>query len=168
MHFTKYSVVGSLLCAFTAWASPVAQIQALASEVDDVLSKRSVLGRRQDGCTTENPITGVDDGFIVPRQNIYDMERDGDLWNIYILGLLQMQERDQRDPLSFYRISCKCFHFASCKIVCLDISDTGNSYPLSAFWQKLRRTATYLWQYRMGQSHLQYILHMAPRLHSAI
>ena len=107
MHFSKYSVVGSLLCALTAWASPVAQIKALKSEVDEVLSKRSTLERRQDGCTTENPITGVEDGFIVPRQNIYDMEQDGDLWNIYILGLLQMQNKDQRDPLSYYRIACE-------------------------------------------------------------
>ena len=107
MHLSKYTVVGSLLCAFTAWASPVAQIRALASEVDDVLSKRNVFERRQEGCSTENPITGVEDGFIVTRQNIYDMERDGDLWNIYILGLLRMQERDQRDPLSYYRIACK-------------------------------------------------------------
>ena len=57
----------------------------------------------------ENPITGVEDGFIVPRQNIYDMEQDGDLWNIYILGLLQMQNKDQRDPLSYYRIACESY-----------------------------------------------------------
>ena len=168
MRFSTYSALGSLLCAFTAWASPVAQIQALASEVDDVLSKRSVLGRRQEGCTTENPITGVDDGFIVPRQNIYDMERDGDLWNIYILGLLQMQERDQRDPLSFYRISCKYFHSASLVMASPHGSNMGNSYSFSTFWQKLRRPATSLWQHWMGQSHFQYIFHMAPRLHSAI
>ena len=109
MHFSKVSLVGSLLCALTAWASPIAQIQTLASEVEDALSTRKVLLRRQDGCTTENPVTGVDDGSIRARPSIYDMERDGDLWNIYILGLLRMQEKDQRDPLSYYRIACKLY-----------------------------------------------------------
>lgn len=107
MHFFKFSLVGSLLCALTAWASPIAHIQTLASEVEDALSRRNILSRRQDGCTTENPITGIDDGSILARPNIYDMEKDADLWNIYILGLLQMQDKNQRDPLSYYRIACK-------------------------------------------------------------
>ena len=103
MRFSKISVAGSLLFSLSVLASPVAQFNALASEVQDAVSSKNVLERRQ--VCSRNPLVGINDGAIVARPNIYDMEQDGDLWNLYILGLLRMQDRNQDDPLSFYRIS---------------------------------------------------------------
>ena len=103
MHFSKMSFIGSLLFVLTASASPLAHLNSLASEVEEALSNKIVLEPRQE-CSSD-PVVGIDDGAILARPNVYDMEQDGDLWNIYILGLLRMQDRDQQDPLSYYRIA---------------------------------------------------------------
>jgi tyrosinase len=55
-------------------------------------------------------ITGVQDGrgqngSVPIRMEIREMQKNADLWNLYILGLDRLQSVDQRELLSYYQLS---------------------------------------------------------------
>jgi hypothetical protein len=58
--------------------------------------------------TSPYPIVGApfpDKTSPVPvRQKIRDLEKNTDLWTLFILGLDKLQSVDQQDPLSWYQI----------------------------------------------------------------
>ncbi|CAK7214717.1 hypothetical protein SCUCBS95973_002228 [Sporothrix curviconia] len=73
------------------------------------LSRRTH-GRFGAGAGAELPfvVTGLGghrNGTIPPRQEIRQMEKDTDLWTLYILGLNMMQYTDQSELLSYYQIA---------------------------------------------------------------
>lgn len=68
---------------------------------------------RQDGPQNQTlgyyPVTGVlerelKDGSLPVRREIREMEKDQDLWTLYLLGLDFMQATQQEDPASWYKI----------------------------------------------------------------
>ena len=54
-------------------------------------------------------ITGVKDetGSVHPRLDIRSLQKNKDLWNLYLLGLVRMQAVPQDDKLSWYQIGSK-------------------------------------------------------------
>jgi tyrosinase len=46
-----------------------------------------------------------DDGELPLRQEIRNLEQNGDQWTLYLLGLSMMQFTNQSDPLSWYQIT---------------------------------------------------------------
>lgn len=56
------------------------------------------------------PVTGVQSGLrsngsIPYRLEIRELQKDGDLWNLYLLGLERLQATEQSDKLSWYQIA---------------------------------------------------------------
>lgn len=62
--------------------------------------------RAQQGHTV---VLGVRDGNVLPRLELRELQADADLWNLYLLGLRNMQDRPQvtldQDRLSFYGVA---------------------------------------------------------------
>ena len=55
-------------------------------------------------------ITGVQDGrgqdgSVPIRMEIREMQKNADLWNLYILGLDRLQSVGQKELLSYYQLS---------------------------------------------------------------
>lgn len=44
-------------------------------------------------------------GPVTPRLPVQVLARDGDMWDIYMLGLDAYQKKPENDPLSYYQIS---------------------------------------------------------------
>lgn len=83
-------------------------------------SQMSHIHSRQDGSQNQTlgyyPVTGVldrelNDGPLPVRREIREMEKDQDLWTLYLLGLDFMQATQQEDPTSWYKIMGKLVHF---------------------------------------------------------
>lgn len=58
------------------------------------------------------PVTGVldrglDNGSLPVRREIRELEKDQDLWTLYLLGLDAMQASEQAEPTSWYKIMGK-------------------------------------------------------------
>ena len=76
-------------------------------------SQASHIHRRQGGFQNQTlayvPVTGVldrelVDGSLPVRREVRDLEKDQDLWTLYLLGLDYMQASEQDDPMSWYKI----------------------------------------------------------------
>lgn len=74
---------------------------------------------RQDGRQNQTlgyyPVTGVLDrelknGSLPVRREIREMEKNEDLWTLYLLGLDFMQATQQEDPASWYKIMGELSH----------------------------------------------------------
>ena len=39
------------------------------------------------------------------RQEIRDLQKNGDLWNLYLLGLSELQRKDSNNSLSYFQIA---------------------------------------------------------------
>jgi tyrosinase len=52
------------------------------------------------------PITGPTGG-VHPRLEIRDLEQTGDMWNLFVLALVEFQNTDQNDISSYYQIAGK-------------------------------------------------------------
>lgn len=50
-------------------------------------------------------MTGVVNGDVGYRREIYELRKDEDAWNIYPLGRSRFQSIDGREPMSFYQLS---------------------------------------------------------------
>lgn len=109
---------GSSVISILAIASPFLSqtVQAIPAPQDDLprgydygtdigaLFKRDVVNMP----TTGVPYTGSDDKIPV-RQEVRDMEKNADLWELYILGLSMMQTINQSDIRSWYQIAGKYY-----------------------------------------------------------
>jgi len=49
-------------------------------------------------------ITGVQ-GTVYPRQEVRDLKRNADQWNLYLLGMERFMAKDKSDRLSYYQIA---------------------------------------------------------------
>lgn len=83
-------------------------------------TQMSHIYRRQNGFENQTlgyfPVTGVLDrdlsnGSLPVRREIRELEKDQDLWTLYLLGLDYMQASEQDDPLSWYKIMGRSFGF---------------------------------------------------------
>jgi tyrosinase len=50
-------------------------------------------------------VVGVQGTGVQPRQEIRDLEKDADMWNMYLLALSRFQAMDQREKISYYQIA---------------------------------------------------------------
>lgn len=82
----------------------------------------SHIHRRQNGSQNQTlgyfPVTGVlqrdlSNGSLPIRREIRELEKDQDLWTLYLLGLDYMQASEQDDPLSWYKIMGEVFWFCA-------------------------------------------------------
>jgi hypothetical protein len=65
--------------------------------------------RRQNG-DTPYPITGIQTGQVVPRVEIRDLQDNyPDQFNILLLGWRKLQQMNQSNFLSYFRIAGMCF-----------------------------------------------------------
>jgi tyrosinase len=67
------------------------------------------LVKRQIGRRSDLVVNGTtpDDGIRI-RQEIRELEKDQDLWTLYILALSMLQFTDQSYPLSYYSLAGLC------------------------------------------------------------
>ena len=76
-------------------------------------------------------ITGVQtgpspaDGSVPLRLEIHELQKNADLWNLYLLGLDRLQSVDQSRLLSYYQLS-------GIKLPCLILSFGVDSRPIGA------------------------------------
>ncbi|CAK7237697.1 hypothetical protein SEUCBS140593_010079 [Sporothrix eucalyptigena] len=85
----------------------------IANQYDYGFDVQAHLTRRfhgRYGSSAETPfvvggLAGHRNGTMPPRQEIRQMEKDTDLWTLYILGLNMMQYTDQSNFLSYYQIA---------------------------------------------------------------
>lgn len=54
------------------------------------------------------PVTGVQNAGTPPRLEIRELQKNADMFNIFLLGLARFHATPQKDPLSYYSTSCKC------------------------------------------------------------
>jgi tyrosinase len=48
---------------------------------------------------------GVQGTGVQPRREIRDLEKDAELWNMYMLALSRFQAMDQREKISYYQVA---------------------------------------------------------------
>jgi tyrosinase len=57
-------------------------------------------------------VVGVQGTGVHPRQEIRDLEKDTETWNLYIQALARFQAMDEKGKTSYYQISGKSiFHY---------------------------------------------------------
>jgi tyrosinase len=87
---SQYLTTASLL-ATLGFATPVTQV--------DVVEKR-----QQPGPGSYYAITGARDG-VFPRLEVRELEKNADMWNLFILALTDFQAIDQKQIDSYYQIA---------------------------------------------------------------
>jgi tyrosinase len=90
-HFTGATAALSLLVTVQAALSNSSAPSCGAPKVDD--SYFSVVGVQGTG--------------IHPRQEIRDLEKDTETWNLYIQALARFQAMNEKDKTSYYQVSGK-------------------------------------------------------------
>lgn len=102
MQFPRFyrHVVSAILilpCATIALTSPL-----LRHEVYNAAIAGSGLTRRQSETVV---VTGIKTFGVQSRQEIRQLQKNADQWNIFLLGMKRFQETDQSDMKSYYQIA---------------------------------------------------------------
>lgn len=91
---------------FSAAASASA-IALLASTTNgSPFQPANILARQGPG--SFYPITGPTGG-VQPRLEIRDLEQTGEMWNLFVLAMVEFENTDQDDISSYYQIAGKYF-----------------------------------------------------------
>jgi tyrosinase len=91
-------LVGSSALLFAVNAAPAGKAAHFVKSVGE----KEVAAKRQ---LAPFAVTGVQDGQILPRLEIRDLQANADQFNIFLLGLQRMQSVNQSDPLSYFQIA---------------------------------------------------------------
>jgi tyrosinase len=73
--------------------------------VADSLASPHGVGIKEKRQNAPLAVTGVQGSGLQPRLEIRDLQKNGDMWNMYVLGLSRMQSLDQSDYQSYFQLA---------------------------------------------------------------
>lgn len=123
----RLTLLLSLVCLANTLV--IAQYSAYNYGFDVKKRAKRQLGRRSTMVVQEKA-----DGDIQVRQEIRQVEKDEEMWTLYILGLSMLQYTDQASPMSYYGLAGLWF-FRYCtwlvkkKFLTVGHRDTRNASP---------------------------------------